>query len=985
MMTTSQHFFNNPYAMFHGPPPKMGPPESPHNNYALDLHTTTKPRTLDREERPPPYTPPPPPTSPRFNADLGAMDQQFCLRWNNHPTNLTGVLTSLLQREALCDVTLACEGETVKAHQAILSACSPYFETIFLQNHHPHPIIYLKDVRYSEIRSLLDFMYKGEVNVGQSSLPMFLKTAESLQVRGLTDNNNLNYPSELDKHRDADISSPTGRTAYGGGSTGGGPGGLGMRGERESRDRGRGDMRDDLHSHRSSSSLSERSSATAAAVAAAVAAASGNASLQSAAASLGLTGGERSPSVGSASAAAAAVAAVVAAAAGRSASADVLNSRGDAGSDRGSDRGNDNSVCGGVDRDRGGVDERRDDLGQIDYSNQSKRDRDREVSTTPEHIISNKRRRKNSSNCDNLLTSTPNANVQDRHYAQDSQAPTNFKSSPVPKSSAGGSGGGNTSETEDSGGRRDSPLSAGALSGGGGNVNASSGGMGLNQSLSIKQELMDAQQQQQREHHVSLPPEYLPPGALKHSEDMASLLSSHSMQAADSREDHNDTKQLPFDQSDNIDGEIIDGGGGGGGDGGGGREPEPGAIMATREGSDGKGCDSVELQHHNMHSVQHTGKMDDLDDNEDGTAGGGGGADDDDDSNGVLAEARVHHQQQQHCRRILSRHGSDDHYADVTEVAVEVDNEEINMNSNNYNCQYKGDELSLSKIRCHQRDVYSSHHQEGSHLEHTSHQQPSTSSHRHMHHHHPLHTHHHSLHESHVPHQQHVAAAPQSVINLGRCGSSSLDTLVAAEAAAAALSPTASSTSSASLQHQQHLYALQQHHHHSQEQQQSTMHHHHHHAQQHASGGQHVANYHHGHHPKLHPCTNTSMVSSTAIQSAVHDSEHLTNTSSSTSSVSASSAAAAAAAAAAANRRDHNIDYSLLFVQLSGTLPTLYRCVSCNKIVSNRWHHANIHRPQSHECPVCGQKFTRRDNMKAHCKIKHADIKDRFFSHYVHM
>lgn len=32
------------------------------------------------------------------------------------------------------------------------------------------------------MRSLLDFMYKGEVNVGQSSLPMFLKTAESLQV-----------------------------------------------------------------------------------------------------------------------------------------------------------------------------------------------------------------------------------------------------------------------------------------------------------------------------------------------------------------------------------------------------------------------------------------------------------------------------------------------------------------------------------------------------------------------------------------------------------------------------------------------------------------------------------------------------------------------------------------------------------------------------------------------------------------------------------
>lgn len=75
------------------------------------------------------------------------------------------------------------------------------------------------------------------------------------------------------------------------------------------------------------------------------------------------------------------------------------------------------------------------------------------------------------------------------------------------------------------------------------------------------------------------------------------------------------------------------------------------------------------------------------------------------------------------------------------------------------------------------------------------------------------------------------------------------------------------------------------------------------------------------------------------------------------------------------SRRDHNIDYSTLFVQLAGTFPTLYRCVNCHKTVSNRWHHANIHRPQSHICPICAQKFTRRDNMKAHCKIKHADLR----------
>ena len=58
---------------------------------------------------------------------------------------------------------------------------------LFQGNPCQHPIIILRDIKYDDLQSLLQFMYNGEVNVAQEQLNSFLKTAESLKIRGLTD------------------------------------------------------------------------------------------------------------------------------------------------------------------------------------------------------------------------------------------------------------------------------------------------------------------------------------------------------------------------------------------------------------------------------------------------------------------------------------------------------------------------------------------------------------------------------------------------------------------------------------------------------------------------------------------------------------------------------------------------------------------------------------------------------------------------------
>jgi len=115
-------------------------------------------------------------------------NEKFCLRWNDFESNISSAFRELRDDKDFFDVTLACDDDQIQAHKLILSACSPFFRHVFRRNPHQHPLLYLKNVKYTDLQAVLNFMYHGEVNVAQEELNSFLTVAEDLRVKGLTQN-----------------------------------------------------------------------------------------------------------------------------------------------------------------------------------------------------------------------------------------------------------------------------------------------------------------------------------------------------------------------------------------------------------------------------------------------------------------------------------------------------------------------------------------------------------------------------------------------------------------------------------------------------------------------------------------------------------------------------------------------------------------------------------------------------------------------------
>ncbi|XP_047484674.1 protein bric-a-brac 2-like isoform X4 [Penaeus chinensis] len=120
-------------------------------------------------------------------AVAAAAADHFCLRWNNYQTNMTAVFDQLLQEEVFVDVTLSCEGgQQLRAHKVVLAACSPYFQAVLQNNPCKHPIVILpRDVAFADLRAIIEFVYRGEIDVAQEQINSLLAAADTLKIKGL--------------------------------------------------------------------------------------------------------------------------------------------------------------------------------------------------------------------------------------------------------------------------------------------------------------------------------------------------------------------------------------------------------------------------------------------------------------------------------------------------------------------------------------------------------------------------------------------------------------------------------------------------------------------------------------------------------------------------------------------------------------------------------------------------------------------------------
>ena len=113
--------------------------------------------------------------------------KKFNLSWKDFQNNVSQLFGILRDEEDFFDVTLVSSDlQQVGAHKVVLSSCSPVLKELLKSNKHSHPMLYIRGVKSTNLKYVLDYIYSGEVSIYQEQLNDFLAIAEDLKLKGLS-------------------------------------------------------------------------------------------------------------------------------------------------------------------------------------------------------------------------------------------------------------------------------------------------------------------------------------------------------------------------------------------------------------------------------------------------------------------------------------------------------------------------------------------------------------------------------------------------------------------------------------------------------------------------------------------------------------------------------------------------------------------------------------------------------------------------------
>ena len=114
--------------------------------------------------------------------------EKYYLRWQTYSDHLKSMMQELMKNEDFADVTLITEDKKhVKANINVLRACSPFFKEMLKKEKFVSPIVYLRGIQFSEMESIMQFIYLGEAIFYEDRMGEILAVAKSLEIKALCD------------------------------------------------------------------------------------------------------------------------------------------------------------------------------------------------------------------------------------------------------------------------------------------------------------------------------------------------------------------------------------------------------------------------------------------------------------------------------------------------------------------------------------------------------------------------------------------------------------------------------------------------------------------------------------------------------------------------------------------------------------------------------------------------------------------------------